>query len=166
MASPRYIDPTRPRGPVYRAFARLAATAPVLWWSSRVGWKVDPVLMRLTGGRVSSGLVLPTLLLETRGARTGLVRRNVVIYFHDGDDVVVVASKAGLPEHPGWLHNVRAEADVRVNGRPARAVEVDDPGERDRLWSLADRVFPPFEQYRRRAGSAGRSIPVIRITIT
>jgi F420H(2)-dependent quinone reductase len=46
-------------------------------------WRVDPYLMRATRGRVGVGLVLATALLETRGARTGAVRRNVVIYFHD-----------------------------------------------------------------------------------
>lgn len=65
--------------------------------------------------------MLPTALLETRGARTGRVRRNAVIYFHDGDRVTVVASKLGLPEHPGWFHNLRADPDVRFGGQPFRA---------------------------------------------
>ena len=41
------------------------------------------------------GLVLPTALLETRGARTGRLRRNGVIYFHDGKRVTIIASKLG-----------------------------------------------------------------------
>src|SRR4051812_33768178 len=94
-----------PRRRPYRAYTRLVATRPALWLSRHVGWKVDPFLLRVTGGRVGFGMFLPTALLETRGARTGQVRRNAVIYFHDGDNVIVIASKAGAPEHPAWFHN-------------------------------------------------------------
>ena len=78
------------------------------WISRALAWRLDPILMRLSGGRLRFGLLLPTALLETRGARTGALRRNGVIYFHDGDRVVIVASKLGLPQHPAWFHNVRS----------------------------------------------------------
>lgn len=68
--------------------------------SRALAWRLDPIPMRLSGGRLRFGLLLPTALLETRGARTGALRRNGVIYFHDGDRVVIVASKLGLPQHP------------------------------------------------------------------
>jgi len=42
------------------------------------------------------GLVLPTALLETRGAKCGAVRRNAVIYFHDSDRVTIVAERPGM----------------------------------------------------------------------
>jgi F420H(2)-dependent quinone reductase len=51
--------------------------------------------MRLTRGRLGTGLLLPTTLLKTRGARTGLVRRTAVIYFHDGGRIIIFASRAG-----------------------------------------------------------------------
>jgi deazaflavin-dependent oxidoreductase (nitroreductase family) len=129
-----------------------------------VGWKLDPHLMRLTGGRVGLGLVLPTAVLETRGARSGQVRRNVVIYFHDGDRVTIIASKIGAPEHPAWFHNARANPEVKLNGHPYRAEVVDDAAERDQIWSLADQVFPPFATYRREASQAGRTIPILQLT--
>ena len=62
------------------------------WISRALAWRLDPILMRLSGGRLRFGLLLPTALLETRGARTGALRRNGVIYFHDGDRVVGTAS--------------------------------------------------------------------------
>src|SRR5215217_1648578 len=71
--------------------------------------------MRLTAGRVGTGLLLPTALLQRRGARTGCVRRNAIIYFHDGDWVTVIASQVGRPEHSCWFHNARAKSR-----RPAR----------------------------------------------
>src|SRR5947209_570774 len=71
----RYVDPLAPRGALYRLFARLVGTRLAGWVSRRVGWKVDPYLLRLTRGRLGFGLVIPTALLETRGARTGRTRR-------------------------------------------------------------------------------------------
>lgn len=91
------------------------------WISRALAWRLDPILMRLSGGRLRFGLLLPTALLETRGARTGALRRNGVIYFHDGDRVVIVASKLGLPQHPAWFHNLRSNPLVRLGGRPFRA---------------------------------------------
>jgi deazaflavin-dependent oxidoreductase (nitroreductase family) len=110
------------------------------------------------------GLVLPTALLETRGARSGAVRRNAVIYFHDGERVTIVASKLGLPEHPAWFHNLRANPDVRLGGVPMRATVVADESERRRLWALADRVFAPYAAYRREAAEANRTIPIVQLT--
>ena len=134
------------------------------WVSQKVVWKVDPLVLRLSRGRLGFGLALPTALLETRGARTGRVRRNAVIYFHDGERVTIVASKLGLPQHPAWLHNLRAHPEVKLGGRPFRAEVVDDVLEQARLWRLADRVFPPYATYRKRARRAGRTISIVRLT--
>jgi deazaflavin-dependent oxidoreductase (nitroreductase family) len=119
--------------------------------------------MRLTRGRLGTGLLLPTALLETRGARTGRARRNVLIYFHDGARVTLVASKLGAPEHPAWFHNARANPDVTFGGQLFRAEVVDDEAERSRLWALADRVFPRYAAYRERAARSGRTIPLIQL---
>jgi deazaflavin-dependent oxidoreductase (nitroreductase family) len=128
-----------------------------------VGWKLDPYLLRLSGGRLGMGLVIPTALLETRGARSGRVRRNGVIYFHDGERVTIIASKLGLPEHPSWFHNARANPDVVLGGRPFRVELVEDEASRARLWELADRVFPPYAGYRASAAEAGRTIPILQL---
>lgn len=159
-----HVDPRRPRGPLYRVYVRFLGTRLAAWLSMRVVWKVDPHLLRLTGGRLGLGLILPTALLETRGARTGLLRRNGVIYFHDGERVTIVASKLGAPEHPAWFHNVTAHPDeVRLGGLAFRAHVVEDETERVRLWALADRVFPPYAAYRERAARAGRTIPLLQL---
>lgn len=128
-----------------------------------MAWRLDPWLLRLAGGRVGFGLMLPTAVLETRGARTGLLRRNVVIYFHDDDRVTVVASKGGAPEDPAWFHNIRTNPDVTFGGHPFRAEVVNDEAERTRLWPLADGVFPPYQRYRRRAADSGRTIPLVQL---
>ena len=133
------------------------------WVSRHVAWKVDPWLLRKSKGRVGSGMGVPTALLETRGAKSGQPRANAVIYFHDGADVIIIASKLGMPEHPAWFHNAKANPDVKVNGDPYRAEVVADEAERTRLWALADRIFPAFANYRDRAAAGGRTIPILRL---
>jgi deazaflavin-dependent oxidoreductase (nitroreductase family) len=159
-----HVDPLQRRGVIYRAYARLVGTRAMGWLSRKVGWKLDPVLLRVSRGRIGTGLVLPTALLETRGARTGRPRRNGVIYFHDGARVTIIASKLGLPQHPAWYHNLRAHPDVKLGGQPFHAEVIDDDAERARIWQLADQVFPPYATYRERAASAGRVIPIVQLT--
>ncbi len=160
---PKHVDPCRPPGLFSRVYAALANTRLGRLMSVHFVWKIDPYLMRLTRGRVGMGLVMPTALLETRGAKSGAVRRNVVIYFHDGDLVTIVASKLGLPSHPAWFHNLQAHPDVAFGGIPMRATVVVDEAERRRLWSLADRVFAPYAAYRREAAKADREIPIVQL---
>jgi deazaflavin-dependent oxidoreductase (nitroreductase family) len=160
----RYVDPGEARGRLYRLYARLVGTRAAGWLSRTLAWRLDPYLMRLTRGRIRFGAGLPTALLETRGARTGRVRRNAVIYFHDGDRATIVASKLGLPEHPAWFHNLVANPDVMLGGRRFRARVVEDESERERLWGLADRVFPPYSTYRERAARTGRTIPIVQLS--
>src|ERR1700728_1267468 len=159
----KHVDPSRPRGVFSRAFARFSATRMVRLFSAKVVWKVDPHLLRATGGRLGMGLVLPTALLETEGAKSGARRRNAVIYFHDEDRVTIVASKAGAPKHPAWFHNLKAHPDVTFGGVPMRAVVVEDEAERQRIWKLADRVFAPYATYRREAAAANRTIPIVQL---
>lgn len=159
----KYVDPTRPRGPFSRAYAAFSSTRLGRFISAKVVWTIDPYLLRATRGRVGMGLVLPTALLETRGARSGAVRRNAVIYFHDQDRVTIVASKAGAARHPAWFHNLRAHPDVTFGGIPMRASVVSDEAERQRLWALADCVFAPYATYRREAAQANRTIPIVQL---
>jgi deazaflavin-dependent oxidoreductase (nitroreductase family) len=160
----KYVDPHRSPGLFGRAYAALANTRLGRFMSVHVVWKLDPYLMRATRGRLGMGLVMPTALLETRGAKSGAPRRNAVIYFHDGDRVTIVASKLGLLSHPAWFHNLQAHPDVIFGGIPMRAAVVDDDAERRRLWSLADRVFAPYAAYRREAAKAHRTIPIVQLT--
>jgi deazaflavin-dependent oxidoreductase (nitroreductase family) len=164
MTGLKHVDPSRPRRWFSRAYAAFSGTRLGRFLSAKIVWKLDPYLLRASRGRLGMGLVLPTALLETRGARSGSVRRNGVIYFHDGDRVTIVASKAGDPRHPAWFHNLRADPDVTLGGVPMRATVVEDEAERTRLWELADRVFAPYARYRRDAAKADRTIPIVQLT--
>lgn len=163
-ATLRYADPTRRAGWFARAYAALSATRPALFVSRHLNWKLDRFLLRVTRGRLATTLVFPTALLETRGARSGAWRRNAVIYFHDGDRVTIAPSNGGSPRHPDWYYNLRANPEVLLGGNPMRATVVTDAREQERLWALADRVFPAFAKLRRRAASTSRTIPLVQLT--
>jgi deazaflavin-dependent oxidoreductase (nitroreductase family) len=159
----KYVDPKRRPGAFTRAYAAFSNTRLGRFLSVHVVWKVDPFLMRISRGRIGLDLTIPTALLETRGAKSGALRRNVVIYFHDGDRVTIVASKLGFEKHPAWFHNLRANPDVVLGGVPMRATVIGDEAECQRLWDLADRVFAPYAAYRREAAKANRTIPIVQL---
>jgi deazaflavin-dependent oxidoreductase (nitroreductase family) len=159
----RYVDPYTRRNRLYLAVCRLSATRAGAWIAVNIAWKLDPYLLKLTGGRFSTAGPLAAALLESRGARTGRQRRNATLYFHDGDRVTIVASKRGLSTNPGWYYNLREHPDIVFGGLPFRAELVQDEAERQRLWDLADRVFPEYAGYREQAGKAGRVIPIFQL---
>src|SRR5215210_2709603 len=117
----RHVNPTRRPGVFARVYAALATTRLARFFSRNVGWKLDPVLLRITGGRIASTLMFPTAVLETTGAKSGARRRNAIIYFHDGERVIVAASNAGSPRNPSWYHNLRAHPEVVFGGIAMRA---------------------------------------------
>jgi len=164
MTALRRVDPAATPSRMTRVMSRLGTTRVARFISRHVGWKIDPILLRLTGNRIASTVVIPTAVLETRGARSGSLRRNAVIYFHDGLEAVIAASNAGAPRHPDWYYNVLADPQVTLGGEQMRARIVEDSTEQRRLWSVADRVFPAFAVYRRDAAATGRSIPLIALT--
>lgn len=159
----RHVDPYRRRGRLYRAVCRFSATEAGAWLAVNVAWKIDPHLLEVTRGRFSTAAPVAAALLESRGARTGRRRRNATLYFHDGDRVTIIASLRGWARNPAWYYNVRRDPDVVFGGLPFRAEIVEDEAERQRLWDLADRVYPPYAGFREQAGRAGRTIPIIQL---
>jgi deazaflavin-dependent oxidoreductase (nitroreductase family) len=157
------VDPYGRRSRLYTAVCRFSATKLGGRLSVNVAWKLDRHLLALTRGRFSTAWPLAAALLETRGARSGRRRRTAVLYFHDGDQVVTVASLRGWPRHPAWYYNLRRHPDVLFGGSPFRAEIVEDDSERRRLWELADLVYPQYAEFRARAREAGRAIPLVRL---
>jgi deazaflavin-dependent oxidoreductase (nitroreductase family) len=162
----RYVDPNKRRGRLYLALCRFSATKVGAWLSVNGAWKVDPHLLKHTRGRFSTAAAGAAALLESRGARTRQPRRNATLYFHDGDRVTIIASLRGWPKNPAWYHNLRKHPDVVFGGLPFRAEIVEDEAERQRLWYLADRVYPQYADFREQATKAGRVIPIVRLSPT
>jgi deazaflavin-dependent oxidoreductase (nitroreductase family) len=110
-------------------------------------------------GRVWNGA--PVLVLTTTGAKTGKERKHALIYARNGDDVIVVASKGGAPEHPQWYDNLVANPDVRVQvgaDRYDAVARTASPDEKARLWPLATQVWPSYDDYQQKTD---RDIPVV-----
>jgi len=101
-------------------------------------------------------------LLDHVGARSGTKRTTPLLYFRDGESVVLIASKGGFPKHPAWFHNLKTnpETTVQVGGeRLTVRARVATPEERERLWPKAEEAWPGFSTYQAR--SQGREIPMV-----
>jgi deazaflavin-dependent oxidoreductase (nitroreductase family) len=116
-----------------------------------------------TNGKPTSGPFLgrEVLILTTRGARSGEVRENPLVYTRDGDQYVIVASKGGAPTHPAWFHNLvkHPEVTVEVGKEKFKArAHVAQGDEHERLYTQHADINPTFHDYRKRTT---RKIPVI-----
>ncbi len=104
---------------------------------------------------------VPTLLLTTRGRKTGEPRTSALIFGRDGDDYLVVASMGGAPQHPLWYRNLLAapRADLQVKGeRIAVDARTASPDDKPRLWQIMTEVWPNYDVYQSRTD---RDIPVV-----
>ena len=101
------------------------------------------------------------LLLTTTGRKTGNQSTTPLIYGMDGDNPVIVASKGGAPQHPGWYRNLVANpsAEVQILGEtfPVRARDAEGD-ERDRLWKMMNGIWKHYDEYQTKTD---RQIPVV-----
>ena len=125
---------------------------------------LDRPLMRASGGRLSLvGLLtgLPTLLLTTVGARSGVRRTTPLVYLGVSRHIVLIASSFGRPHHPAWYYNLRAHphAEILCPGRtgPYVAREASD-AEREAYWPRAVTLYHGYATYGERAH---RRIPML-----
>ena len=101
------------------------------------------------------------LLLTTTGRNSGNESTTPLIYGLDGDNPVIVASKGGAPDHPGWYKNLSknpaAHVQIKADKFPARA-RVAGGDERERLWRMMNGIWPHYDEY---AEKTDREIPVV-----
>jgi deazaflavin-dependent oxidoreductase (nitroreductase family) len=132
------------------------------WTIINLGTKVDRWLIRATGGKYNSTLAWPCLLLITKGAKTGKPRTVSLVYYQDGDDIILIASKGGNLKHPAWYLNLKAnpEVEVYLDGKSAAYTARSAEGEeRERLWAQAVGLYKGYDTYKEKAGE--REIPVV-----
>jgi len=106
-------------------------------------------------------MVVPSLLLTTTGRKSGEKFIFPLFYGMTGGSYIIVASKGGAPEHPGWYRNILADphVDVQAGTVKTKAVARTATGEeRAKLWQQALLFWPPYADY---AKKTDREIPVV-----
>ncbi len=102
----------------------------------------------------------PVVILTSRGARSGKLRKTPLMRVEHAGSYAVVASLGGAPQHPVWYHNVKADPKVELQDGPttyemaAREVTGD---EKTQWWRRAVEAWPDYEDYQRKTD---REIPV------
>lgn len=161
------VDPLVPASLPTRLLRRAFDIRPVGRLLMAVAADLDPLLHGWTRGRFGRLLPMPFASMTTTGAKSGLPRTAAVLYFNDGDDIILIASNYGGIRHPAWYHNLRANPSTHLErgGRTGDYVaeEVTDEAERERLFALSHRIYSGYEQYRVRTAQMGRRIPIMRL---
>lgn len=123
---------------------------------------VHALLYRLTRGLVGRRLAdNDILLLTTRGRRSGEEHTVPLLYLHDRDRYVVIASYGGRPHHPTWYENLLVQPEVAVQVRSRRRVMVArtaTPEERERWWPQVVAAYQGYADYQSRTD---RKIPIV-----
>ncbi|MDT0433746.1 MULTISPECIES: nitroreductase family deazaflavin-dependent oxidoreductase [Streptomyces] len=120
-------------------------------------------LYESSGGTQGTTLMdtgLPVILLTTRGAKSGKIRKTPLMRVEHDGEYAVVASQGGAPTHPVWYHNIKADPHVELQDGPVKqdltAREVTG-AEKDAWWDRAVAAYPPYAEYQQKTD---RSIPV------
>ncbi len=94
---------------------------------------------------------LPVIIVTNHGRKTGAIRKTPLMRVKDGKNYILVASQGGAPKHPQWYFNLKADPNVEIRDKTKvykmRVREVTDPAERARLWKIAVKAFPPYQEY-------------------
>ena len=136
---------------------------------SPYGWVREQVAeYEASGGQRANTLRdtgLPIIIVTTRGKRTGKLRKTPLMRVEHAGEYALVASQGGLPRHPVWYHNLKAdpEAVTIQDGAEPFDVRVREltGDERAEWWGRAVAAYPPYAEYQERTE---RQIPVFVAT--
>jgi deazaflavin-dependent oxidoreductase (nitroreductase family) len=159
------VDPNRSTR-LLRAAGSFVRSPAGRWFGINVSARVDPFLLKVSGGRLSTFQMAPVVNLTVPGRKSGQPRSAALLYFTDGDDVILIASSFGREKHPAWYHNVKAHPEVTLTARGHSGTYVAREvtgAERDRLYGLANLLYPGYSDYEVRAGKVDRTIPVLAL---
>ncbi len=110
--------------------------------------------------------MLPTLLLISKGRKSGEDRPLPLIYREIDGAYVVIASKGGAPDHPAWFLNLEAEPDcvLHIGAKQCKAkARVASGNERAAKWQELVEIYAPYADYQVSAGD--REIPVVVLDV-
>jgi len=122
---------------------------------------IERVLHRVSRGRVQlSALLVPSLVLHSTGAKSGLPRESALMYTPDGHGRAIVAGTSFAREHhPAWTYNLLAhpEADIVVRGRSFHVrAGLIGPDARAEAWQRIEAQWPGYRGYERDSGRVVR----------
>ncbi|MEU2133535.1 nitroreductase family deazaflavin-dependent oxidoreductase [Streptomyces sp. NPDC018352] len=125
-------------------------------------WVRDQVeLFESSGGTEGTTMRgMPVIILTTRGARSGKIRKTPLMRVEHDGTYAVVASQGGAPKHPVWYHNIVADPQVELQDGPVRQDmnAREATGEEKALWwRRAVEAFPDYADYQLKTD---RQIPV------
>ncbi|NKB97185.1 MAG: nitroreductase family deazaflavin-dependent oxidoreductase [Pseudomonadales bacterium] len=127
---------------------------------------LDRALLKASGGRYSiAGMAIPTLLLTTKGRKTGKERTAPLLYLpsEDAETFYVIGSRGGRQAHAGWYYNILSDDEVSVtlSGQRSRyrAIVLEEPT-RSQIWRHFLEFNRHFNRYEQRVT---REIPVIQL---
>ncbi len=129
-------------------------------------WVRDQVALYEGSGGVQGTTMrgMPVVLLTSRGAKSGRLRKTPLMRVEHDGQYAVVASKGGAPEHPVWYHNLVADPRVELQDGPVRqdmAAREVSGAERDLWWERAVAAYPDYAEYQT---NTDRQIPVFVLT--
>jgi deazaflavin-dependent oxidoreductase (nitroreductase family) len=160
------FEATVQRGILSSVLRSVGRTAAFASFYRRVGPSFDAWMMRRSWGWVLGRLYgLPSLLLTTTGAKTGLARSSPLLYVRDGDAFLVVGTNFGQAHHPAWTGNLLAHpsASARIGpGEVSVVAELLDEPRFAAQWPKFVEVYPGYAGYVRRSGRAPR---MFRLTV-
>ncbi len=121
-----------------------------------------------SGGERANTLMdtgLPIVVVTTRGAQSGKIRKSPVMRVERDGEYALVASKGGMPDNPDWYYNLLAHPDVITlqDGPAPVAVTVREleGDERAQWWERSVAAYPPYAEYQQ---NTTRLIPVFLAT--
>jgi deazaflavin-dependent oxidoreductase (nitroreductase family) len=156
------VDPVQHKNWLLRAMEAGVATAPGTWLFKVFVSKVEPTMIRASGGKLQFGAG-PRLNLTVPGRKSGEPRTATLLYFTRGDDVILIASNFGGEGHPAWYLNLRAAGECELQWRGGHgtytAEEADEP-ERTALFELAKQMYRGYGGYAQKTAGV-RKIPVM-----
>jgi deazaflavin-dependent oxidoreductase (nitroreductase family) len=138
--------------PYERTMRAMSKTSAMRWLLITVLTPLDLKLRNTRFAPSQIGWDAPLCYLTTTGRSSGKPRTVPLLYVTiDGDDIAVVATNFGRPNHPSWAMNLEAhpKATLDVNGTSAEvAARRASTDEGMAIWSKFDRVWPGYEKYR------------------
>ena len=130
----------------------------------RLGSRFAPGMFRRRPNKTGGGIA--TLLLETKGAKSGKTRNAILGYLEEGPDAwLVIASLGGASRQPGWMYNLAKEPHATIEFYGGQRIDVEartlSGDDFDAAWKRIAEEAPEYARYLQKTD---REIPVVRLT--